>query len=300
MDGGSFAEVEDRIAKVEGHVGIACKQLGGPGKEYYHNADYVFPSASTFKVFILAEIMRRACQGQINLEDTYTLKNDDWCPGSGVLRELTPGTGISLYDLCVFMIIISDNSATDICLEIAGIDNVAKLLERAGCQQTSVPMGCKGILAHFAGIPVKWPTHQQCMEATERIRRGAVDDQGLAFAGSTENVVTTARDMSRFLEQLSSHRNVFSECTSRRSISVLKRQRLSQRIPSRLPADVVVAHKTGTLRGPKVAVHNDAGIVYPDGNVPYVLSIYTAIRSGSEDGDELVAELSQLLYRLMT
>lgn len=294
-------QLEKAIEKVPGIVGLTAQQLGGECNSYRHNGDSMFPTASTFKVPILVQLLRRAARGEVDLESHHRLSDDDWCAGSGIMREFSPGTSVSLYDLAVLMIIISDNTATDICLDAATVDGVAELLDEAGCLDTSISMGCKGILAHAVGIEEKWPSPEQCHEAAEHLRRGEVDCEGLAFAPHPPNVVTTPDDMVRLLGLLHSPGDeIFDEDVARDALTIMKRQRLTQRIPRLLPEGVTTASKTGTLRGPEHGMYNDVALVYPTDAPPYALAIYTREIDPGCDGDRALAMLSRQVYQLMT
>ncbi len=302
MTESEFTRRLDRaIRAVPGIVGLAAQQLGGERMSYRHNADALFPTASTFKVPILVELLRRAARGEVQLESHHRLSDEDWCAGSGIMRELSPGTSVSMYDLAVLMIIISDNTATDICLQAATVDGVSQLLDEAGCPDTSITMGCKGILAHAVGIEKSWPSPEECREAAQRLKRGKVKGDGLAFAPHPPNVVTTPDDMVRLLGLLHSQGDdVLGEDVAREALKIMKRQRLTQRIPRLLPEGVTTASKTGTLRGPKHGMYNDVALVYPPDSPPFAAAIYTREMDPECDGDETVARLGRLVYQLMT
>lgn len=292
--------LDDAIAGVPGIVGITAQQLGGERRSYRHNGDEMFPTASTFKVPVLVQLLRRAARGEVDLACHHRLSDEDWCAGSGIMRELSPGTSVSMYDLAVLMIIISDNTATDICLEAATVDGVSQLLGEAGCRDTSITMGCKGILAHAVGIEQSWPSLAECREAAERLKRGEADCDGLAFAPHPPNVVTTPDDMVRLLTLVESPEDdVFGQDVAQEALTIMKRQRLTQRIPRLLPDGVTTASKTGTLSGPRHGMYNDVALVYPPDAPAFAVAIYTREMDPECDGDETVARLGRLVYRLM-
>lgn len=107
------------------------------------NSDMLMPTASTFKVFVLYEMMRQCQEGVLSLGQVHVLKEEDFCPGSGVLKELTPGIPLTLRDLACLMVIISDNTATDILVEKTDISNLSSTLKSLGLASTSIHMGCR-------------------------------------------------------------------------------------------------------------------------------------------------------------
>ena len=86
------------------------------GEETALNADRPFQMASVFKIPILAELLSQAHAGTRSLDDRVILTNEMKAPGSGVLKELSAGTPLTVRDLATLMIIVSDNTATDILL----------------------------------------------------------------------------------------------------------------------------------------------------------------------------------------
>jgi beta-lactamase class A len=97
-----------------------------------YKADTVFPTASTIKVAIIAELLTQAAEGRLALTDTVPVLETDQVAGSGVLAELSPGTLYSLRDLALLAIAISDNTASNLCLRAVGGKNVVNHRMREG------------------------------------------------------------------------------------------------------------------------------------------------------------------------
>lgn len=262
------------------------------GEEICFNPDVMLPTASVFKVPVLVEMYRKAALGRVDLSRKHLLREEDKSPGSGVLKEMAEPLEISLRDLATLMIIISDNTAADICLEVAGLDDVNATMRRLGLKNTFVSMGCKGLLAHCAGIREDWPTKEQVAESFRILESGKVDYDGLAFEGSPKNNVTTARDMVNLMEILYKAQGLPAEAC-KNCLAVMKKQQLRDRIPGLLPPGTVTMTKSGTL-GVNVVI-NDVGIVEPVNSSAYAIAILTK-QEPREDSRQVPALLSKVVY----
>jgi beta-lactamase class A len=102
-----------------GHVGLAARHLG-TGEELAWNPDATVQTASTVKVAVYAEVMRQARLGLVDLEMPVLTKAGDLAGGSGVLGILRPGLSCAIADLCTLMIVVSDNTATNMLIDLLG------------------------------------------------------------------------------------------------------------------------------------------------------------------------------------
>lgn len=110
-------------AEFGGTLGVRAERLEG-GDEVAYRADERFPAASTIKVYILLELLARVAAGGVRLDDELELGADDRVTGSGVLKALTPGRAYTLRDLATLMIIVSDNTATNLLIDLLGIEAI--------------------------------------------------------------------------------------------------------------------------------------------------------------------------------
>ena len=127
----------DRVAaSYEGVMGIFVKDLTS-GETFAVNADTVFPQASSIKIPILIELMRQAQAGKLNLGERVEIHRAALVGGSGVLQFFSEdGSAVSLRDLAVLMVVLSDNSATNLIIDRVGMDNVNSMLEGLGLNKT--------------------------------------------------------------------------------------------------------------------------------------------------------------------
>ncbi len=122
--------------KLDGFVGIAVKDLKD-GFTYFYNETEIFPQASSIKIPILLEVFKQVEEGNLRFEEFIVLKKEIKVGGSGILQNLgEPSLSISIKDLCTLMIVLSDNTATNILIEKVGMDSVNKRMESIGLRNT--------------------------------------------------------------------------------------------------------------------------------------------------------------------
>ncbi len=128
-------QLTEKIAAFPGVAGIALQDLSG-GLTLGINADEIFPTASTIKIHVLTKLLQRAEAGEIDLAKRITIDPADHVLGSGVIAYLDGPVELSLRDIATLMIIASDNTATNLCIEQAGIAATNAFLQTLGLQQT--------------------------------------------------------------------------------------------------------------------------------------------------------------------
>jgi beta-lactamase class A len=105
--------------RVHGTLGVAAHNLQ-TGEEVTWQAERSMPTASTFKFPVLAEVFAQAAAGKLDLDERVPLLAGDQVGGSGTLRDFQPGVQPTLRDLATLMIVVSDNSATNMLLDRVG------------------------------------------------------------------------------------------------------------------------------------------------------------------------------------
>lgn len=136
------AKLEAQLANVAEHLngvmGYAIKDLSS-GETLLRLPDTVFPQASSIKLTILLELMRQAQEGKLSLEEKHTLRRSEMTVGDTepILTMLGDGTvTLSLHDLAIFMVVLSDNTATNILIDRLGMDNINEGVTRIGLKET--------------------------------------------------------------------------------------------------------------------------------------------------------------------
>lgn len=133
-----LARLNSIAGSADAVVGVAVKDLRS-GEEVVINGDEVFPQASAIKIHILAELYRQAEQGTVRLADVVQVPASVRVGGSGVLQELgTSSVSMSYRDYAVLMIVLSDNTATNLLIERVGMENVNRFLQSVGARATKL------------------------------------------------------------------------------------------------------------------------------------------------------------------
>ena len=288
-ESGVMSAIQDFTVHTGGVVGVAAKHLE-TGERVSHNAETVFFTASTLKVPLLVELYRQVDGGIIDVNQRIDLTDALRVPGSGVLKELVSGLQPTVHDLAMLMIIISDNTATDILYNRVGGDNINNTMRQLGLTHTHIPMTCRELLYGITGLDVGNPAHTYQL-ASDRLKKREFVLEGDGFSEDKSDV-SSPSDMCRLLELIHDG-DILSSQSQEAILDILKRQQLSTVIPHALPPGTTVAHKTGSYH----SVRCDVGIVFsPTG--PYTVAI---MAKQITDGDRLnvdasLAAISKAVY----
>lgn len=120
-----FRTTVDEIVRVtNGVVGVSIIDLKS-GERFGINDSLVFPQGSAIKIPVLIELYRQADAGIIKLDERVAVRVADQVAGSGVAQYFTEGQSLlSLHDLAVLMIVLSDNAATNVLIGKVGMPAV--------------------------------------------------------------------------------------------------------------------------------------------------------------------------------
>ena len=136
LDAKFQASVREVEAGLDGVLGLALKDLK-TGKTFLINEREVFPQASSIKIAILLEAFKQAEDGQLKLDEFIALEESRKVAGSGVLFYLgRPSLSLSIRDIAVLMVVLSDNTATNLLIDRVGMDAVNKRLDGLGLTKT--------------------------------------------------------------------------------------------------------------------------------------------------------------------
>jgi beta-lactamase class A len=287
------------IRSVEGEVGVAARHIE-TGEDIYINGDTYFPMASVFKVPVFVEVMAQIKEGRFTLGDEINIQKTDQHLGSGYLSDLdAPGIKLSVRNLINLMMMISDNSATDILLTKVGAKNVNNRLRSYGLEKITVNRTCQHLIMEAIGMDYdkyKGLPLDDTVKALRRERQGNPE----AFEQAAEKFSRVIKDqsspkaMNRLLE-LIFKKEILDEESCDFIISVmLKCQTGERRLKGDLPRYVRIAHKTGTIGG----TVNNVGIIYlPDDLGHVAITVFTKdTEDETLDIEDIIAQISRFVY----
>ena len=283
----------------EGEVGVSLLHIE-TGRALAINGDTPFPMASAFKVPVLVEVLSQVREGRFSLDDEVRIQKTDQHMGSGMLSSLTaPGIVLSVRNLVNLMMLISDNSATDMLLAKVGAANVNARLKALGISGISVDRPCQKLIMDFLGLDYAKYGHLPLDEITAARRGGGrwtPEDHKravLAFSADPQDQATP-KAMTALLAKIF-RKEIIDPASCELILDImLKCQTGEGRIKGQLPSGTRVAHKTGTIAG----TVDDCGVIYlPDGQGHVVLTVWTKNFMGdTEDVEAIIAAIARFAY----
>jgi beta-lactamase class A len=190
-------QIQKEAEDFNGIPGVSVKHLG-TGESSCLNGDRVFPTASVFKVPVIVEFFRQVDRGEIDLDEQVLLSKRDKVPGSGVLKELSEGMPVSYRDLLNLMMIVSDNTATDLVVKRVGFDNINTAMKEFGLEKTRVTKYCRDILFDLVELNDLDPEEMTIDVFREAAENG--EYSGSWSLGVENNDVSTPNEMNHLLE----------------------------------------------------------------------------------------------------
>ncbi len=215
----------------DGKVWVYAKNLDS-GEEYSYRGDEQVRTASTIKTPIMAETFRQVAEGKLTWEDQLEITAQNKAGGSGILREFSPGSKIDLKTAVILMIVLSDNTATNLVLDKVTSDAVNDYMSKLGLKDTLSMRKVGG-----GGDSKAWLN----------------DNRNRLFGLGR----SSPKDMVRLMEMLEKG-EVVSKEASDEMLAILKRQQYKDGIGRSVSDTMQVASKSGSLD----RLRSDVGIVY--------------------------------------
>jgi beta-lactamase class A len=256
----AFADIVDQMSG--GNLAAYVRTMDGVVR-YARDADERFPSASTIKLVIMVAALRAYERGTTTPDTIVRLRAPDLVSGSEFLQYARPGATYRVATLVEHMIRQSDNSAANALITHFGFEEINAVARAAGMSRTQLKR-------HF-------------MDYTAIVKHN--DNQ------------TTAHDLGTLLYEIErgareAITTIASAESCRKMIGILLGQEDRNKIPAGLPAGVPVANKTGEIDG----VRNDAAIVDPFGERPYVIVVLTKHLEDDSEGIVAISRISRRVY----
>jgi len=243
------------------------------GEQFRYRADRWFHAASTIKLAVLLGVFASIHRGKLLPQSRLHVRNRFRSAYDGssfrVLSErdadsdvqTAVGKSMRIGELARHMIVRSSNLATNLLLDLLGLEFLQGVLDEY----------------HIGGVD---------------LRRGVEDE--LAFEHGINNRVT-ADGLVQLLRLIAEER-AFTPDLSRGMIEILHEQEFRSGIPAGLPANARVAHKTGEIS----TIAHDAGIVYLPKRKPYVVAILTEWEPETAGRSPTIAAASYVVHQHLT
>ncbi|WP_324825739.1 serine hydrolase [Sinanaerobacter sp. ZZT-01] len=237
--------IENKLEKLQGKTGVYYKNLKTQEELLIAEND-LFLSASVIKLWVMGEAFHQIEQGILSKDTMIILKDsdkvpsglvedyarqartgslsEDMFPESGVLNLLHTGTELTIEDLYRLMITVSDNTATNILIDILGMEKINAFISSLGMEKTKLNR-------------ILFDTSPQ--------------------GKNLENVISL-KETGMFFEKIYKG-ELISRQASEEMSAILQNQQFNYKIPFFLPR-IPIGHKTGEDNG----ITNDAGIIYSE------------------------------------
>ena len=228
------------------------------------DAERVFPMCSVLKIPVLVEAFSQIEAGRFTLEDRWELTTAEKNLPSGILVFFDDGLKPTVKDLLTLMMIVSDNTATDMVMHRLGQGSVTSTMHSLGLTDIHVPLTIRELFDDL--LPSSDPTQNLLALAGAGPRNRA----GVCYSLGPDNDVGTPAALTELLARIW-RGEIISRTACDAMLEILLKQQLNDRLPRYLPPGTPCAHKTGTLPG----IRNDSGIIYASENAHVAVTVFS-------------------------
>ncbi len=253
------ASIQRTTRSINATWGIYVKSLE-TGEVIAIDADRQMETMSTIKIPLMIEVLEQVKAGKFRLTDKYTFVQADSQPGTGTIQRLDYGAVMTVKDLITMMIIVSDNTATEVLYRMVG-----------GTEAVNARMQTLGLKTTRAmNVPSKWFPAQRSAPTTEQFYREGKSPFGFS----------TPREMGTLLEMME-RGTLVDKPSSDLMLRIMRGQLYRTRIP-RYVTGYTIPHKTGDFLP---FVGDDVGVLEAPGKT-IVLTVFTGNHFGSGEALE--------------
>ncbi|GIV19960.1 MAG: serine hydrolase [Armatimonadota bacterium] len=256
-------KLAEKISTSSAEVGLAIR-----GVDFHWQVDIhgekVFRSASVIKVPLLATLFWLNERGELDWREKIPLRDSDRTPGSGILRELHTGLELTLHDLAVLMIVLSDNTATNILIDHVGVQRVQEFLQRVGFHRTTLQRKMYDFAAAEQGRE-----NLCCAAEIADLLKWAAQGEIRAVDGTL----------------------LVSPSGCEQMLHIMQEQFYRDQIPYLLPDEAKVANKTGEISGH----HHDSAVIWTPAGC-YTLVVLTRGFENRRIAARFISEVSLMVY----
>ena len=258
MQNGNLKEqILKETEKFPGKTAVLYKEYGNPERDINIKGDVPVVSASTIKVPVMMALFWKVQEEKRSLQEEIPVREEEILEDSKVFEY--GGRMASLYELTVWMIVNSDNTATNVLISWLGMDWLNRFFQKMGLKHT-------------------------------RLERKMLDFE--AVKEGKNNYISPA-DFCRCMELLKSREK--EDFYASLALSVLIRNRDGEALCRYLYEDVSVAHKTGGLDG----IEHDAGLIEREGDSYFLgvfVSEFEESDKMSQEAQKLIGRISRMVF----
>jgi beta-lactamase class A len=247
-------ELKEIIEKCDADISMLVKDLSHNEILFNYNEEKVYPSASIIKIPIMIEALSKADNLEIPLLSKIKIKDSDKVDFSIVTEQNL--TQCTFLELITWMIISSDNTATNVLIDVLGIDKINDRIKSLGMKNTSL---------------------QRKMMDFQAIKEG-------------KNNFTSLKDMLVVMEGLY-RGEIINKEVSKKAIDIMKNQRDNTMLKRYIQENIVLANKTGELHN----LNNDVGIFYTK-RADYFIGVFVHNVRDNEQAYKIIGKLSKKVY----
>ena len=235
---------------------IAYKIENDRGDSISYHEDESFQSASLIKIPMIIEGYRQAEKKEIYLNQPLTIPRFEVTRGSGVLHTLSDKVMLTVEDLLTLMITISDNTSTNMMMNMLGFDEINQCIKDLGLQNTIL---------------------QRRMFDFKALKEGRDNTISAADTVTCLKAIHTGD----FLTKESQEKIMF----------IFEQQQMKDKLPSQMGKGVKVGNKTGNIRG----VAHDAAIIRSEKETVYA-AVLTEEFALEEESRRIISRIGKLIY----
>jgi beta-lactamase class A len=292
----------ERVSQIAGGVVGASAVHLESGRTVSFHGDERFPMASTFKIPIAVTLLHRVDVGEVKLDQMVEIHTSDLHPGSGTLTDLfrAPGTALSVRNLMELMLVISDNSAADILLRLAGgPEAVTARMRDLGISGVTVNRSTARLIADWSGVNSLPPENQWSPAMWRQVFDAVPSDEAKKAAEASDKDprdTSTPGAMTSLLARVwLKDKEVLKPESADLLLDIMRRCETGQaRLKGILPEGTEVAHKTGSIG----RTTNDVGIVtLPDNTGHVAIAVFVKASDNPVPARErAIAEIARTVH----
>ena len=134
----NYEKIGERLEELPGKIGFYYENMV-TGERFLYRADEKLMAASVIKLYVMAAAFRRIADGRLDAGQMITTSKADFVPSCGAVAYLHEGLQVTVLDLVTLMIIFSDNTATNILIDLIGMEEINEEIRLLGFKDTWLP-----------------------------------------------------------------------------------------------------------------------------------------------------------------